>query len=303
MKAGTDAPRPGGGPAGPLLSFHVTVRGAAHLRQGRECQDFSGCARMGEAAAAAVADGHGDIRYFRSALGSRFAVESALEAVRALMKCGGACAGRADAEDEMAQLKKNVILKWNHKVRRHLRGHPFLEEELAPLSEGRRARLCRGEDAESAYGTTLIAAAVAPEFWFGLQIGDGDCVAGMGDGSLRIVPKEEGLAGNWTTSLCEPDAIDKFHHLFSRERPVSVALTTDGVRNSFSSEEYYMSFIRKVIGAFAERKLLRTRRELEAFLREMTRRGSGDDLSVAGLIDGAALPVLPPSGGSASFPG
>ena len=64
------------------LGFHVTVRGASHVRQGAKCQDYSKTMRFDSSAAAAVADGHGDVRYFRSGVGSRFAVEAALAAIR-----------------------------------------------------------------------------------------------------------------------------------------------------------------------------------------------------------------------------
>ncbi len=282
---------PGGGGAAPRLDFHVTVRGAAHIRKGAACQDYSRTVRFGDCAAAAVADGHGDARYFRSAEGSRMAVEAALKAIREflLRENEGGTRSVHGTEEKMTQLKKNIILNWNRKVGGHLRRHPFREEELAPLSEARRGRLRQGSEIESAYGTTLIAAAVAPGFWFGMQIGDGDCFAEKADGTLEAVPRRPGLVANVTTSLCEPDAIDSFLHLYSEERPVSVLMSTDGVRNSFDSRESYMRFMRKVAAAFSAEPGGRTRRFLKSFLQDMTERGSGDDLSVAGVVSAGSF--------------
>ena len=82
MKAGTDSEEA----ARQMVAFHVTVRGAAHIRKKTVCQDYSRSVLFGTSAAAAVADGHGDIRYFRSALGSHFAAEAALKAVREFVK-------------------------------------------------------------------------------------------------------------------------------------------------------------------------------------------------------------------------
>ncbi len=280
MKAGIDFESG----ARPLVEFHVTVRGAAHIRKEADCQDFSRSVRFGRCAAAAVADGHGDVRYFRSALGSRFAAEAALKAVREFVKREEPEGPGENAEEKFAQLKKNIILNWNNRVAAHYGAHPFLERELAPLSERRREKLRGGELVETAYGTTLIAAAVTPTYWFGLQIGDGDCLVFSGDGTETPVPKEEGLVGNVTTSLCEPDAFFSFHHAFGEGMPAAVVLSTDGVRNSFSDGAHYRSFMGKVATEFSAGKKENTVAGLREFLSEMTERGSGDDLSVAGVV-------------------
>lgn len=274
-----------------FLHFHVTVPGASHIRKGAACQDFSKSVCFGDACAAAVADGHGDIRYFRSGTGSRFAVEAALKALREFVSREESCCPPDGMDEKLNQLKKNMILNWNRKVARHLSGHPFTPDELAPLSENRRANLTRGKWVESAYGTTLIAAAVTPAFWFGMQIGDGDCCAFRSDGTCASVPKEPGLAGNVTTSLCEPDAIEKFHHFFEAGVPASVVMSTDGVRNSFLSREHYRKFLRKIVSAFSAEPYRATKTNLRDFMAEMTEKGSGDDLSVAGMVSRGEPPA------------
>lgn len=99
------------------------------------------------------------------------------------------------------------------------------------------------------------------------------------------MPKEEGLIGNITTSLCEPDAYYKFHHIFGLEKPSAVVMTTDGVRNSFASREYYTDFMDQVIRQFSAGRKKKTSAELKSFLADMSERGSGDDLSVAGITE------------------
>lgn len=269
---------------GSWLDFHLTVRGASHIRKGAVCQDYSRSVRFGNSAAAAVADGHGDARYFRSRLGARFAVEAALKAIREFIRREDGIPARNCAEDKMTQLKKNIIWNWNEKVGMHLSRHPFLEEELAPLSEQRRNHLLQGKDTESAYGTTLIAAAVTPRFWFGVQIGDGNCAAHTSEGGFISVPRKSGLVANITTSLCEPDAIDSFLHYYEESPPEYILLSTDGVRNSFDGDENYYKFLEKVASAYSSESYDRTQIFLKSFLREMTGRGSGDDLSLAGLV-------------------
>lgn len=269
----------------PCLEFHITVRGASHIRKKIACQDSSKTIRFGASAAAAVADGHGDVRYFRSRFGSRFAVDAALKSIREFVTLENGQLSSSCVEEKMTQLKKNIILNWNRKVCAHLSRHPFLEEELAPLSDARRTCLIQGREIESAYGTTLIAAAMTPRFWFGVQIGDGDCIAAETDGTFEAVPRGPGLVANITTSLCEPDAIDKFLHLYKEERPGFVLMSTDGIRNSFDSRENYNRFMRKIALSFSSEPYDQTHRFLKSFLRKMTVKGSGDDLSVAGMID------------------
>ena len=285
LKNGAVPQAPGGEDGFPCLDFHVTVRGASHVRKDVACQDCSRTVRFGDSAAAAVADGHGDVRYFRSRFGSRFAVDAALQAIRRFAQLEDGRLSPSCAEEKLAQLKKNIILNWNRKVCRHFGRYPFLEEELAPLSAARRSRLLQGKEIESAYGTTLIAAAMTPDFWFGMQIGDGDCMAGMPDGTFETLPRRPGLVANITTSLCEPDAIDNFLHLYGKGRPGFILMSTDGIRNSFDSRENYNRFMQRIAFSFSSEPYDRTRHFLKSFLKEMTEKGSGDDLSVAGMID------------------
>lgn len=289
MKAGTDA----GKSACPFVDFHVTVRGAAHIRKETGCQDSSRSIRFGRSAAAAAADGHGDMRYFRSAVGSHFAAEAALKAIREFVRREGTETVCGDTEEKFIQLKKNIILNWNRRVAVHYHDHPFTGEELAPLSERRRDRLQNGELIETAYGTTLIAAAVTPSYWFGMQIGDGDCFALSSGGTEIFVPKEEGLVGNVTTSLCEPDAFYRFHHIYRKEMPAAVVMSTDGVRNSFAAEIHYRNFMEKVASEFSGGREKETEENLGEFLAEMTEKGSGDDVSVAGIVTAGGVAADP----------
>lgn len=268
----------------PFLNFHVTVQGASHIRKGIVCQDYSKSICFGNASAAAAADGHGDIRYFRSNIGSRFAAEAALKAIKEFISRENAADTLVNMDEKLNQLKKNIILNWNNKVSKHIADYPFTEEELAPLSENRKQNLMCGKYIESAYGTTLIAAAATLDYWFCVQIGDGDCCAVLSDGTFESVPKESGLVGNITTSLCEPDAIYKFHHIFGPDAPAAIAMSTDGVKNSFTSRENYTKFMLKILSAFSTDQYKATKRNLQEFLTEMTEKGSGDDLSVAGII-------------------
>ena len=61
--------------------FSHSVMGASHEKTNLVCQDSSAFKVSDHYAIAVVADGHGSKKHFRSHLGSKFAVEAAIEAI------------------------------------------------------------------------------------------------------------------------------------------------------------------------------------------------------------------------------
>lgn len=281
------------------IDFSVTVPGASHIQKGKPCQDCSGRLNTGDAAIAAVADGHGDVRYFRSAEGARFAAEAAIESLQEFVGCETALGFGEKPEAEqlqlIKQLEKSIIVRWNGKVKGNIEARPFIEEELSALSQSRRRCYESGEFLETAdaYGTTLVAVVLTDTYGFGLQIGDGDATIGYSDGSYDSIPKDESLIANITTSLCEEDAFDKFHERIFTGKPAYAIVTTDGMLNSFRTEAIYRAKIRQFAQAFAADDYETTQKFLEAYMRTITKDGSGDDLSIAGIIRKDGLEALP----------
>jgi hypothetical protein len=175
----------------------LSVLGASHLKSGKPCQDSGGHHRCDEFAVAVVCDGHGGDPYFRSDRGSKFAVETCIDSVREFMQ------GKTDflkkmsaAENDIIkgklssqaieQLIKSIIFRWSERVGNDIAEHPFTEEDYASLEEKYRERYQKDDDSKfPAYGTTLIAVVRAPEFWFGMRIGDGRCVSVGADGTIE----------------------------------------------------------------------------------------------------------------------
>ena len=62
--------------------FSHSVTGASHTATGLICQDHSAYEVNEYYSIAAIADGHGSKKYFRSHLGSEFAVKAALETIK-----------------------------------------------------------------------------------------------------------------------------------------------------------------------------------------------------------------------------
>ena len=91
---------------------------------------------------------------------------------------------------------------------------------------------------EQTYGCTLMCFASTRTYWFAFHIGNGKCVAISVDsgriGSSDPVPWDEKCFRNVTTSLCDPEALDKFRYCYggTDTLPLAVFLGSDGIDDS-----------------------------------------------------------------------
>ena len=262
-----------------LNGASVSVIGASHSKSGLCCQDSSLFFSSDKYALAVVADGHGSSIHFRSDRGSRYAIKAGQEAIASLMRFGNRTI--AKKKDEIiAQTVKHIIVLWNQQVEADFLTQPFSPEEMENLSEGDRLRL--EKNFVKAYGTTLLLTVCTDKFSFGLQIGDGDClVRDFSEEIISPMPEDERLVFNVTTSLCGETAARDFR-TFWLDSPIQACfLSTDGVRNSFSGEEYYRAFAQTVWDDFAASDCEEAKAELSEFLAKLSAAGSTDDVSVA----------------------
>lgn len=287
------------------FAFNQTVIGASHVKNEKVCQDFSFSAfnpenfkkNQKQYAIAIVADGHGSCDYFRSDRGSHMACEAARESVRLLMQDSekginnnkGIRLLLANPDYYMGKLKKTIITLWRDKVAKDFADNPFTEDEMKSMSGKGCAKYKENPDHRyvNAYGTTLILIVRHSRFWFGLQIGDGKCVACYPNNEfLQPIPWDDRCFLNVTTSLCDEDAFDRFRHSFHTDAfPEAIYIATDGVDDSFGTDERLHGFYEKLTCSFIEKGKEQTLSELETFLPELSQKGSGDDISIAGIVN------------------
>lgn len=275
------------------LAFHACHQGASHKKTGKVCQDaaFSRCRANDFYAVAIVSDGHGSADYFRSDRGSELAVQTAREAINAFMRDVRRKDVASLSKDElMRQLEMNIVYNWRKAIHSDYQVRPFTEEEKAMMSEKGRKRY--EADPEhgfiKAYGATLIAVVIYPgRFWFGLHIGDGKCVARYADGHFdQPIPWDDRCFLNVTTSLCDGKPLENFRHCFHTEAfPAAIFVGSDGVDDCFANDADLYGFYQEVYQMFQEKKFRDAFAELDAFLPEMSAKGSGDDISVSGIIN------------------
>ncbi|MCR5602023.1 MAG: protein phosphatase 2C domain-containing protein [Ruminococcus sp.] len=275
-------------------SFAQTSIGASHISRGLICQDSSACVDREKYSFAAAADGHGSPCYLRTDRGSRFAVECAAECVSEFME------GLAEAEELLQderqreellnQLWRSIIARWHDVTEQDYLNDPFTEEELDRIPEdvfpGYRERYEEGEYI-GAYGTTLVFAVVTDSYAFGAQIGDGKCVVIDCDSNIEApIPDDPRCYENITTSMCQDDAAlsARFFYLPKGMLPAAVFLCTDGVENSYWNEDQLFGFFRGLALTIVENGIEESVHQLSEFLPSMTKKGSGDDVSCAGIV-------------------
>lgn len=278
-----------------LISFNTSSIGASHIRTGKECQDYSLSKSAETYSIAITCDGHGGDNYFRSAVGSKFAAEIALACIDEFL-LESVAAPLEKPETALIQLEKSIIASWNTRVWEHYEANPFTEDELSSVSDGRRKRLLSGKSIESTYGTTLIAIAWTQNYWFAVQIGDGKAVKINLDGSADFpIPPNEKCFLNTTTSICDIDALDNFRHYYSTDLPAALFCGSDGIDDSFIRDDQLYKLYYTIGQSFAESSYADAMQELEDYLPRLSSKGSGDDVSIAGVIDlDAARDSFPP---------
>jgi hypothetical protein len=269
-----------------------SVRGATHERAGTPNQDaihWLPESSAGLPVILAVADGHGSHKSFRSETGARLAVETAAQVISDFL--------HGQTQTESLSMTKRaaeewlptaLVRRWLEAVSTHLAAHPLSANELAsPLGVHSTSKQDAISNLPVAYGTTILAAAVAAEFILYLQLGDGEILTVSEEGEVtRPLPKDERLFANETTSLCSPDAWRDFRVCFqvvSSAPPPLILLCTDGYSNSFHDEHGFLKVGSDILEMIRAEGMDMVRDHLESWLTESTYAGSGDDVTL-GLI-------------------
>jgi len=256
--------------------FAACSPGTSHIKTGKQCQDVSLCFESDEKILViAVADGHGSQEYFRSRRGACIAVTEAVKRIYNFLKTNIDCGEGINPQisyNVLKKIEKSIIDGWREEVAEDLRQDPVDGGTVA------------------IYGTTLLAAAVTKNYWFALQIGDGKCVVINEDNSVtQPVPWDDRCFLNRTTSLCDENAPELFRHYFSETLPLAVFLGSDGIDDSFpinKNEMYLANFYTSVYRNFLDEGLQEGKIQLQEMLPKLTQKGSGDDVSIAGIIRG-----------------
>ena len=276
------------------------VKGASHERNGLPCQDyFAICDNTfsypgigekklffselsGETVVIAVADGHGSSACPCSEIGSRVAVNVFCDMMAQYCykyQSDMPSLGRLlNKEPDTIRIAQAIEYDWKNRVHRDY-----------TLSKRKRPeRLSAEEEKDDTnihrlYGTTLLGALITENFIFLFQLGDGDVIL-VEEGQVRPLLKNQRLLGVETHSLSKKDAwrnaITSLHTLEEfKNRPMMLMLSTDGLSNSYvSNEEFYKSCI-DYLHRISEHGANRVEEQLEKWFTATSHEGCGDDIT------------------------
>lgn len=288
----------------PLRTFHGTARGSLHILRNAPCEDSSAsyADEDGRYYIAVVSDGHGDSRCFRSQYGSKFATEVALSSLKEFaeyaIQVDCKPVDLVNDSSTIRQLTDTIVARWYDSVTEDFHNAAPTAEELATIGAASAEDI--SEDAIlHIYGATLIAALWLPNMLVLLQQGDGRCDVFYSDGTInQPIPWDDRCVNTTTTSLCDSDADERFRNCVIDLREIKVAacyLACDGIedayRDSVTTMEGTHTFFKDLSCKLMKMDERSFCAYLEEFLPEFSRdglwgkSGSGDDCSVAGIVD------------------
>lgn len=273
-------------------SFARTSIGFSHISSKKPCQDYSATFENDIASVIVISDGHGSNNFIRSDRGSKFACDVAVDAVIGFLQSLNLdnLENEFLRDDIVTQLCKYILLRWNSLVDEDATSNPFTEEDVEKVADKYKQRYLNGEAVEHAYGCTLILVIVTRDFCLAIRNGDGQCVAIDREGRFTTpIPWNDNCEFNVTTSLCDSEAIDNFRYYYSTDLPAAIFIGSDGVDDSYTSVEELYNLYRNICLHALNNGTETVAEQVEQLLPEITRRGSTDDVSIAGLINPAVL--------------
>ena len=283
-----------------ILAFSSTATGYNHIKIEKGCEDASDFYMDDKMRICVVADGHGSDNYPRTDRGSEYAVEAAIECIVDFVNTANSVDVLTDEKNHyalMLQLVTSILRIWHEKIDADYKKNPFTEQELEKVTDKYKQRYLSPNEnerkVEKAYGCTLIAFVCTDEYSFGLQIGDGKCVMVDKEGNFsEPIPWDENCQMNVTTSICDGDARDEFRYFITNRMPASVFCGSDGIDDSYASTEELYALYRSMLKIFIEHGSEVGMSEIKDYLPNLSKRGSGDDVSVALILDMNRLKVL-----------
>lgn len=306
-----------------IFVFNQTVTGSMHISGNIPCEDSSLSFSSDDKKynIAIVADGHGSSACFRSACGSKTAVEVTSECFREF--AGSVLESEAKEKlfyenfladsryrnDCVKRITDTIVSRWHERVIEHYKNNPVVPEEIKgdkPISEYEK-------NIPRIYGTTLIAALMLPKCLILIQQGDGRCNVFYEDGTVeQPIPWDSRCEFNTTTSMCDRDVSSSIRHCvidFDKKKTAACLMGSDGVEDAYcdtweglkSSHSLmggvytFNKYILCRIEEFGEEQFMK---DIEEMLMDFSEKGmfsscgSGDDVSVAGIVDTKAVGSL-----------
>lgn len=260
--------------------FGESVQGASHIRHGRECQDsLKKVERDENTVILAVADGHGSDSCPYSKTGSYVAVN-------VFCKILGDYLETYDGQPELlltflkregdTKVAQAIDTEWKRRI---WKVHANCKREVILDAENNKDK----EAIYKMYGTTLLGLVITNDFLFAFQLGDGDIVKVSETGVQNIIEADK-ILGTETHSLSRPEAWKKAITYMKKQEenetlPVMYMLSTDGMANSFKSDDEFKKTCTDYFAMIKEHGAKAVSDHLKTWLGETSELGCGDDIT------------------------
>jgi hypothetical protein len=283
----------------------ATVQGASHKRNILPNHDailFFTESGRGNSIFLAVADGHGGKSYYRSDLGSQLAVAVSRDICSDFFnkQLGQDFLKNLNPKRLKETLGRDIVTEWGRRVAADIqKSEPTstsVDQDNLVITKAKRPQ---ESNERIPYGTTLLTVLVQESFIIYMQLGDGDILTVLEDGTvIRPLPRDPRLIGNETTSLCGPHAWDDFIISIVPTdilQPALILASTDGYSNSFTDDENFEKTAKDIFEMICsyegpiEEGIQYIDNNLLESLNDTSAKGSGDDISVGIICNTAKL--------------
>lgn len=303
-------------------TFHKSVRGHLHIMREIPCEDYSDSYAdiNGRYYIAIIADGHGAAECFRSSVGSKQVTHIAMSCLRELAEsvleseesekkfCEELCSNPRSRQSTIRRLTDTIIAKWHDYIREDYENNPPTQEEMSDYLEKYKEK---AEDyIPHIYGTTLMAALQLSGCLLLLHQGDGRCDVFYADGSVdQPIPWDSRCEDTAVTSMCDVDAADSIRSCvldLTKKEVIACYLGCDGVEDAYRDTYEDLGDTHVLMGGvhtfYKDLTCQLNEMGTDAFetnigqmlsdfsaVGRFSRSGSGDDVSVAGIVDLEAI--------------
>ena len=220
---------------------------------------------------AAISDGHGADKYYRSNIGSDLAVKTSIDYLKLLVERFQRDTVNFQGIRDycIEKLAQKLILFWNRDVRQHIQRCPYNKKE---------------ENIFLPYGCTLIGLLIYSNILVTFQLGDGDILIVDSDKNVtKEFGKDSNLIANETYSLCmkKPEKYFKVNvRRIDHNPPELILLSTDGYSNSFKDDESFYQAGKDFLEIIRTEGIQVVTDNLETWLKDTSDSGSGDDTTI-----------------------
>lgn len=262
-------------------AFGCSRKGTSHIRTNLPCQDsYTICTHSfseESCLVVAVADGHGDKKHNLSQYGSYIATKIAVAElisffVNFAANANDSLIGKGFEND----FPRRIVRLWTTAI-----------QQDAKHRDPTRYQKYHKKDALEVlkpYGTTLLTVLITSKTVCIGQIGDGDILLVRPDNIIETISqKSTQHIGMTVDSLCSYDA-QKLWNTKVLERGAGgyLFISTDGLADSFTSEEQFHIFVRDLIKYMEKEGVEKVAQDyMPAWLDDCSEKGSRDDITLS----------------------